>query len=465
MAIGGLALGLRLWGLGQLHTLVFDEIYYVPFALDYLDHMPRFDAHPPLGKYLIALGIWLSRGPAVWLNWPTIAVQNQAISPLSFRWLNAALGATVPLVGAWLGWQLSAAYPRQRRVGFGLMVALLLSLEGLTLVESRLGLINLFGLWLGLLGQGCWLRGRRSPLDPRPSWLWTGAAGVCLGAAISVKWNFAGFWLAVVLLGMGRWQPQPGAESRVAQRRGYLVALGLVPLITYGLLWLPHLGLTQTSLLEVHQQLWHYHQSLEGGNAIHPYCSSWYTWPLLLRPVAYFYQGVGPWPPETILHPVVIPGTVYTLHALGNPVLWWLSTAAVLALLLGYGSKVMASWAQGYRSQNHRPQNHWLQGLRAQGMSPPVPSFILVNYAAHWLPWALVSRCTFFYHALGIGVFSTIALAWLLSRWWLDPRYRVWGWVVLGAIALSFWFWLPLYLGLPLSAEALQRRWLIPSWP
>ncbi len=55
MAIGGLALGLRLWGLGQLHTLVFDEVYYVPFALDYLDHIPRFDAHPPLGKYLIAL--------------------------------------------------------------------------------------------------------------------------------------------------------------------------------------------------------------------------------------------------------------------------------------------------------------------------------------------------------------------------------------------------------------------------
>jgi len=455
MAIGGLALGLRLWGLGQLHTLVFDEIYYVPFALDYLDHMPRFDAHPPLGKYLIALGIWLSRGPAVWLNWPTIAVQNQAISPLSFRWLNAALGATVPLVGAWLGWQLSAAYPRQRRVGFGLMVALLLSLEGLTLVESRLGLINLFGLWLGLLGQGCWLRGRRSPLDPKPSWLWALAAGVCLGAAIGVKWNFAGFWLAVVLLELGHWQPQPVAQSRSSRVGARLVALGLVPLVTYGLLWLPHLGLAQGSLLEVHQQLWSYHQSLDGaldgGNAVHPYCSSWYTWPLLIRPVAYFYQVVGITPPNTILNPVDIPGTtIYTLHALGNPLLWWLSTAAVLALLLGYGGKLTAKFSQGHR---------------AQRTSQPVASFILVNYAAHWFPWALVNRCTFLYHALGIVVFSTIALAWLLSRWWLDPRYRVWGWVVLGAIALSFWFWLPLYLGLPLSAEALQRRWLIPSWP
>ena len=53
----GLSLGLRLWGLGRWNQLIFDEIYYIPFALDYLNHTPAFDAHPPLGKYLIALGL------------------------------------------------------------------------------------------------------------------------------------------------------------------------------------------------------------------------------------------------------------------------------------------------------------------------------------------------------------------------------------------------------------------------
>ncbi|KAB1987234.1 phospholipid carrier-dependent glycosyltransferase, partial [Haemophilus parainfluenzae] len=56
------ALGLRCWGLGWFHTLIFDEVYYVKFAVDYLNGKPFFDAHPPLGKYLIALGIWLSQG-------------------------------------------------------------------------------------------------------------------------------------------------------------------------------------------------------------------------------------------------------------------------------------------------------------------------------------------------------------------------------------------------------------------
>ncbi|MBE9113414.1 phospholipid carrier-dependent glycosyltransferase, partial [Nodosilinea sp. LEGE 07298] len=40
LAIGALALTLRFWHLGQPHSLVFDEVYYVPFALDYLQGTP-----------------------------------------------------------------------------------------------------------------------------------------------------------------------------------------------------------------------------------------------------------------------------------------------------------------------------------------------------------------------------------------------------------------------------------------
>ncbi|MBE9141062.1 dolichyl-phosphate-mannose--protein O-mannosyl transferase, partial [Nodosilinea sp. LEGE 07088] len=36
LSLGAIALSLRLTGLGHIHTLVFDEVYYVPFALDYL---------------------------------------------------------------------------------------------------------------------------------------------------------------------------------------------------------------------------------------------------------------------------------------------------------------------------------------------------------------------------------------------------------------------------------------------
>ncbi|NJN39333.1 MAG: phospholipid carrier-dependent glycosyltransferase, partial [Acaryochloridaceae cyanobacterium CSU_3_4] len=53
------ALALRFWGLARFNTLVFDEVYFAKFGHHYLTHTEFFDAHPPLGKYLIALGITL----------------------------------------------------------------------------------------------------------------------------------------------------------------------------------------------------------------------------------------------------------------------------------------------------------------------------------------------------------------------------------------------------------------------
>jgi dolichyl-phosphate-mannose-protein mannosyltransferase len=455
--LSGFSLGLRLWGLGQINTLVFDEAYYVPFALNYLNQVPSFDAHPPVGKYAIALGIGLTRNLAPWLHWSTILVQGERISPLSFRWLNAVVGAMVPGITAMLAWQLSAAYPLGRRVAFALGTALLLSLEGLTLVESRLGLINIYGLWLGLVGQCCWVRGvgaAANPIkgaSPGGGWLWWGAAGIALGAAMGVKWNFAGFWLAIALLTLLRWQPHPERPFLLGWGKR-LLCLGVIPMITYGLLWWPHLALSHQSFLASHRQLWHYHQSLGLGSVVHPYCSPWYTWPLLLRPVAYFYQMVGAAPPASLLDPVE-PPAIYTLHGLGNPVLWWLSTAAMVALVLSYGARVVAKGGDPLAMDSPAPPQ-----------AQPVASFILVNYAAHWLPWMAVGRCTFLYHALSLVGVGALALGWLLSRWLLTPRHRWLGWLLLGAIALGFWFWLPLYLGLPLTPEALQRRWLLPSW-
>ena len=57
---------LRFWNLGTPDSLVFDEVYYVDGARDYLaggveetNGAAEFVVHPPLGKWLIALGIAL----------------------------------------------------------------------------------------------------------------------------------------------------------------------------------------------------------------------------------------------------------------------------------------------------------------------------------------------------------------------------------------------------------------------
>lgn len=475
LGLGTTALTLRLWHLGGLHTLVFDEVYYVPFALDYLQGAPSFDAHPPLGKYLIALGLWLGQWPAAWLGWPTVEVEGTLVSPLAFRWLNAVVGATIPLLLAALAWELGAMpygdkgdrvsttvddlpkFPvkreplnrsvtplskggrgdpltlRQHR--FALLAGLLMTMEGLTLVESRLALINIYGLALGLLGQWGWIRAGRSQHPSRWRWL----AAIALGAASNVKWNWAGFWLGLVLWDLVSSGQNPQSKIENSKR---FIYLGLVPLATYLVLWLPHLAMTGESLGEVHRQLWSTHQAI-GQTASHAYCSPWHSWPLMLRPVAYFFERGE--------------GIATTIHAMGNPVLWWLSTAAMLALTLGWLGRRLA------------PDTESMQTFRRDtagctSTTRPVVAFILLNYLANWLPWALVSRCTFLYHAMGLVAFSSLGLAWLMAQWLENPRDRPLTLLFLGAIAFSFWFWLPLYLGLPLSPASLRQRWLLPGW-
>ncbi|QQE66194.1 phospholipid carrier-dependent glycosyltransferase [Leptolyngbya sp. BL0902] len=460
LGLSSLSLGLRFWGLGRFNQLIFDEIYYIPFALGYLNRSPVFDAHPPLGKYLIALGLWLSQGPATQGQWPTVVVAGQSVSLLSGRWLNALVGSTLPALVAALAYGLSQGQPRPRRVRFSLMAATLMTLEGLTLVESRLALINLYWLWFGVLGQVCWVWARGS--------LGRLATGISLGAAINGKWNGAAFGLGLLLR---RWRRQ-GCDQPISWRRE-LLYVGILPTLTYGLLWLPHLAMTGESLWKLHQQLWGAHQTI-GAQAIpHPYCSPWFTWPLMLRPVAYFYQA---YPPEQVV----------TIQAMGNPMLWWWSTAAIFALGVKVCRSPGAWWGRSQpmispvTSDSPAPRaisapgNSSAPSTAADGGGPSsssasaltVEAFLVVNYLTQWLPWLLVSRCTFLYHALGMVVFSALALAWLLSGWLGHRRrsHRAMAWLLLSLVALGFLFWLPLFLGWPLSPRDLHRRWWIPSW-
>ena len=50
---------LRFYNLGQIPWPVFDEVFYPVFAFNYLEGKNFFSVHPPLGSYLLSLGIYL----------------------------------------------------------------------------------------------------------------------------------------------------------------------------------------------------------------------------------------------------------------------------------------------------------------------------------------------------------------------------------------------------------------------
>lgn len=236
-----------------------------------------------------------------------------------------------------------------------------------------------------------------------------------------------------------------------------IVAFGVVPALTYYASWLPYMQVdsSDSGFWQLQAQTYDYHKRV-GGLDAHPYCSLWYTWPLMLRPVAYYYQTTSS--PAPTVGPALpsAASVIYDVHAMGNPVLWWFSTAAVALLALVFvaviGQKLLQTERQG--SLAHSSALHlW------------TTAYLLINWGANFLPWVRVTRCLFIYHYMASLIFAVMLLALILERWFHQQTWqRVAALLVTGAIVLGFLFWMPLFLGLPLSPEDLQlRRWL-DSW-
>ena len=455
-----LALASRFWGLERFNTLVFDEIYFAKFAHNYLTQTPFFDAHPPLGKYMIALGIAL-----------------KGFTPWGFRWMNALIGALIPMVIAGIAYELT------QRFSYGLIAGFVAVLDGLLLVESRYALMNVYLVFFGLLGHWCLLMALGA--NRKWHWFWLTLAAVGFGAAAAVKWNGLGFLLGVYCLCFGRWSliklgwidaHSPSKSNLPLQhlsRLNGVKLLGYLPVVAalvYSLLWIPHLQQNpDPSFVPIHRQILTYHRGIGSGSGTHPYCAPWHTWPLMLRPINYFYQQVAtqsdPVPMIGPPLPALPAGSnevrvVYNVHAMGNPMLWWLSTLAILWVVCLLGRSLWLSWRASRHLQppvnrlNRSPESLW------------VPLYLCANYAANFLPWAGVSRCTFLYHYLPASLFSAMALAWLVERWLRSPRpdLQIWAVAILVAIGIGFIFWLPIYLGLPISPLEWQLRMWFPSW-
>lgn len=468
-----LSLSLRFWGLGRFNTLVFDEVYYAKFANNYLTNTPFFDGHPPLSKYLIAIGIWIGNRLPIGRD-AVNSLTGSALSTWSYRWLNALTGSFIPLVISAIAYCLS-----QRRT-FALIAGALAAMDGLFLVESRYALNNIYLVIFGLLGQWLVLLSLRFP--KKSFWLLS-LAGVFLGASIAIKWNGLWFLLSIYLLWGIAWvfrlvnliNASPRTKELEPENRAFtsplyclskinllqfLLFFAIIPFAFYWLIWIPHIRLNpEFGFIEVQRQILVYHENVGSGMDIHPYCSTWYSWLLMLRPVAYFYQ-VASSVTESI--PVnskltLAPGrVVYDVHAMGNPFLWWFSSAAI-ALLAWI---VIDRW-------KHLPslasvKNSLVNSATAQELW--IGLFLLTSYLANLLPWVRVTRCVFLYHYMGASVYALMALAWFVDRWFRNREYRVFATSIMLIIAGAFIFWMPIYLGLPLTEAQYQMRMWFRSW-
>ena len=466
VSVASVATVLRFWQLGRFNTLVFDEVYFAQFAQQYLAGTPGFDAHPPLGKYLIAGSLWISDRSLTLLQRSPISqsalVEALGVSSISYRWINAMVGSLLPLLVVGLCYQLTGSRSQSgqdpsvrlcRRSAFAMLAGLFIATDGLFVTESRYALLNVHMIFLGLLAHWLWFQANLidlpGPDRRRRQWAYRVLSAAALGGAIATKWNGLGYWVSLLLWEGGRWQQIKGRKRKRQQCINLFVFLGAVPLIVYGLCWWPHLHLTGDRFLEVHHTLLQFHTRLDVAQRN---CSSWYSWPLLIKPMTYWYQKVG--------------DQVFTVNNLGNPVLWMFSGAAI-ALLTIDRLATDRFWQRIWLLSPFAQSKVTTRNAERLPALPEVETYVLLGYFANWLPWMLVSRCTYLYLYMPAAAYSFVAFAWLLSGW-LQRQSPYWvrltGWLMLSAIALAAVFWLPLSIGSPLSLESLQTRWWLKSW-
>ncbi len=374
------AAGLRLWGLEAPGQTYGDESYYVFDASAYLGgttlepigHEPpdvriadeATWVHPPLGKWIIAL---LGIGP---------------IGQRSIGWRLPP--AVFGIAGVALLYLL--ALRLWRSVWWAGFAALLLALDGLHIVQSRMAMLDIFlstfvtasVLFLVLdrerMGSpgsaGRWHRIERTFGSP-----FRLLAGVFLGCAVATKWSGA-FALPLIAGLCTIWAftgDRRGERSAVATGWTLLACFVLVPtgiyLLSYGAFFYQH-GFAVHDFVTLQIAMLHYQQ---GHLAVQPENSQPWTWPLLLHPVRYLHE--------------VRDGSSSVVIALGNPALWW-----------GFLLLVPVALVQIVR----RPT--WQDAV------------VFGGYAAMFLPWFLIGRTQFIWYMLPAVPFMCLGVASTLRR-------------------------------------------------
>jgi dolichyl-phosphate-mannose-protein mannosyltransferase len=283
------------------------------------------------------------------------------------------------------------------------------------------------------------------------------AAGISFGASVACKWNGISFLFGVFfLIAIAQIWRLIRANSQSSALTNSLLArlinisplnvitnLVVVPIITYRLLWIPHLIQNPVpNFIDVHKAILNYHQDVGNGAAVHPYCANWYTWPLMMRPLAYYFKQSQP-------------NYYYHVHGMGNPVLWWFAFAAVLGCVWLIFKN---PWLITEKLTIERAVLAPIQNLPNNYIG--VPIFVVVNYAANLLPWVSVKRCLFIYHYMGALLFATMGLAWFVDLWLRSDSkfWRTAGLTTIFTVAGAFVFWMPIYLGLSIEKSALNLR-------
>lgn len=388
------------------NSMYFDEIYHARTGYEQLNALKGQEpsaiyetTHPPLGKVLM-----------------TLCISLFGMTPFGWRFAGAAAGVLM-LPPMYLFGRLLT-----RRRWPGLLTMVLMAADAMHFTQTRIATIDSFGtlfiIWATyFMCRYVLMDYYAVPL--RKTLVPLGLSGLFMGLAIASKWTgmYAGAGLAVMFfVSLYRRVRQGVAARRMLmsgeKAQGFtdymqlaaeqwdqralrtllwcLVFFIAVPALIYYLSFYPvfvatHRGLTVQKVIQSSIGMLNYHAE-PGRGMDHPYYSPWYLWPIIQKPM-WYYSSAKLW------------NCGSTIFAFGNPAVWWMGLAALVALLL----ETVVRKAQA--KIRHTEGRYDVPAL-----------LVLVGFAAQYLPWALVPRGTYIYHYFPSVPFLILAGALLAGR-------------------------------------------------
>jgi Gpi18-like mannosyltransferase/predicted membrane-bound dolichyl-phosphate-mannose-protein mannosyltransferase len=274
-------------------------------------------------------------------------------------------------------------------------------------------------------------------------WRWVFWLSLSAGALAASKWNglFDFFVVWVCLAGVvGQRLLRRPAVYGNPYGMPFDVVAGVMLVIAgaiYTLCYIPFftLGHNFLDMVTLQTEMFYYHDHLV---ATHPYASQWWQWPILERPISYFYHdyrtGANVNAPDACC--------VAEILALPNPFVWLLGLVTVP--LVG----VLA----------------WVQRNRGYAL-------LVVAYLLQWLPWIGSPRIAFEYHFFPNLAIIVLCNAIVLQKLWDWPvdspstfSRRLTVGIYLGVVVVAFAFFYPVLVGQHVTWDAWHLRMWYPRW-
>lgn len=393
--------------ISYFNSTYFDEVYFARTAYEYANGLRAYEwVHPPLGKLLISFPIFLFQ-----------------MAPFYYRLMGNIAGILmIPILYIF-------AKRMFQKTKYAVLASLFIAMDGFHFAHTRMATVDsflvLFVLLSFLFMYEYFLLKDASFLSKIIRLF---CSSLFMSLAICVKWTgcFAAFALAILFFIHFFRNYLQNKQVKVEGKKilGFCILFFVfLPILLYIAFYLcfPNMEYYQTrnikEIFGITSHMYDYHSTLK---EVHPFYSSFYTWPFMLKPVWYYVKVIGV--------------TKSTISGFGNPILWWFSTISLVYLFYKCFKKDKNAL------------------------------FLFIIYLCMFLPYFRINRGMFLYHYFPLLPFTFLSLVYLIVAITEKVKNNYFYFFVLVLVCFFFFYFFPVVSGVKIEVEDLEQRKWISSW-